>query len=83
MARIGWACDAIAAQAPRPSKIRRLALPSAVVRSSKLGCAASLSGTLSTNRTRRPLPASPTARLAPTMPPPTMAMSIIALSHAP
>jgi len=62
-------------QHPRPSKMRRLALPSAVVRSSKLACPAAPSGELSTSNDRTPVPARPAARLAPTMPPPTMATS--------
>src|SRR5579863_407670 len=55
--------------------MRRLALPSAVVRSSQLGCAAVSTETPSTSSTRRLLPASAAARLAPTMPPPMMATS--------
>ena len=43
MPRIAPACGAIAGQTPSVSRMRRAPLPSAVVRSSKLGCAA-LSG---------------------------------------
>src|SRR5215472_3629987 len=75
MARIAAASGAIASQTDRPSKIRRLALPRAVVRSSKLGWALVPKGTASMSSARTPVPMSPAARLAPTMPPPTMATS--------
>ena len=55
--------------------MRRLPFDNAVVRSSKLGCAAASCGTASMSAVRTPSPSSATARLAPTMPPPTMAMS--------
>src|SRR5690242_789789 len=55
--------------------MRRLALPRAVVRSSKLGCAAESGATLSMSCTRTPVPDRPRARLAPTSPPPTIATS--------
>src|SRR5215469_6110902 len=69
------ASGAIACHTPSASKIRRLTLPSAVVRSSKLGCASAPNGTLSTSNSRRPVPVSAAATLAPTMPPPTIATS--------
>src|ERR1700728_3212988 len=75
MARIAAASGAIACQTPRPSKMRRLALRRAVVRSSKLGWWRAPRGTLSTSSRRTGLPASAAARLAPTSPPPTMATS--------
>src|SRR5580692_2289748 len=62
-------------QTPRPSKMRRLALPSAVVRSSKLGCALDPGAIPSTSNTSTPSPRSASARLAPTIPPPTIATS--------
>src|SRR5579862_744286 len=55
--------------------MRRLALPSAVVRSSKLGCALESGATPSTSTTLRSLLASASARLAPTIPPPMTATS--------
>src|SRR5580658_8516202 len=75
MVRIAAAAGASAGHRPRPAKMRRLALPSAVVRSSKLGCALLSAAMLSTSSTRRRLPLSASARLAPTMPPPMMARS--------
>src|SRR6185437_5047627 len=75
MARIAAASRDTSSQTPRPWKMRRLALPRAVVRSSKLGCAAESGATPSMSSTRTPVPARPSARLAPTRPPPTMATS--------
>src|SRR5690242_20036812 len=75
MVRIAAAWGAIAVQTPRLSKIRRLALPNAVVRSSKLGCTLELGATPSINTTRIPRSRKASARLAPTIPPPTMATS--------
>src|SRR5665213_1300315 len=57
--------------------MRRLALPSAVVRSSKLGCTCDPGAMPSTSIVTIPVPASATARLAPTMPPPMMATSTL------
>src|SRR5579859_3593247 len=82
MARIAAASAAIGSQTPSPSKMRRLALPSAVVRSSKLGWAPAPKGTASMSSSRAPAPARPAARLAPTMPPPTMATSTASASGA-
>src|SRR4029077_6275183 len=62
-------------QQPRLSKMRRLAWPSAVVRSSKLGWPLRPKGALSTRSSRTPVPASAAARLAPTRPPPMIATS--------
>ena len=76
MERIGAASDAIADHTPRLSKIWREPLPSAVVRSSKLGCAAESGGTLSMSRVRSFVSRKASAKLAPTMPPPTMATSV-------
>src|SRR5262245_34586596 len=75
MARMAAAAGAMSPQMPRPSKMRRLALPSAVVRSSKLGCAPAPGATPSIMSTSRPVPPSASARLAPTIPPPTIAIS--------
>src|ERR1700722_6329651 len=72
---MGVADEDTAAQTPRVSRIRRLPSDIAVVRSSKLGCACVPSGTASTSATFKPSGANATARLAPTMPPPTMVMS--------
>src|SRR6185312_7750706 len=69
------ACGAIAGHTPSAWKMRRLALPSAVVRSSKLGCMLESGAVPSTSRIDRPLSARASARLAPTIPPPTMATS--------
>src|SRR5882672_12274739 len=55
--------------------MRRLPFESAVVRSSKLGCASDPSGALSTSATLSPSGASATARLAPIIPPPAMTTS--------
>src|SRR4029077_164555 len=76
MARIAAAAGAIVSHTPKPAKIRRLALPSAVLRSSKLVWAAESKAVLSTSNTRTPVPARPSARLAPTMPPPMTATSV-------
>ena len=70
-----------AAQTPKVSRMRRLPFDNAVVRSSKLGCEAESCGTASISATRSPSPSSATARLAPTMPPPTMAMSKVSLTR--
>src|SRR5579864_4552372 len=67
--------DARPGHTPRVSRMRRLPFDSAVVRSSKLGWAALPGGTDSTSATVSPSGANATARLAPTMPPPAMAMS--------
>src|SRR5258705_13717371 len=55
--------------------MRRLPFESAVVRSSKLGCASDPSGAGSMSATRRPSGARATARLAPIIPPPAMTTS--------
>jgi hypothetical protein len=60
---------------PSVSKIWRVPLPSAVVRSSKLGCEAESGGMLSISSTRNAVSRSASAKLAPTMPPPTMTTS--------
>src|SRR5437764_14012762 len=75
MTRMAAASGASALQQPRLSKRRRLALPSAVVRSSKLGWPLRPKGALSTRSSRTPVPASAAARLAPTSPPPMIATS--------
>src|SRR5882757_5569362 len=75
MVRIAAASGARRSQTPNPWKIRRLALPSAVVRSSKLGWLFDPGAVPSASRVETPVPANPTARLAPTMPPPMMATS--------
>src|SRR5688572_19606999 len=75
MERIGEASAAIAGHTPRVSKICREPLPRAVVRSSKLGCAAESGETLSISSTRRDVERSASAKLAPTMPPPTITTS--------
>src|ERR1700741_2830890 len=72
---MGAASAAMADQTPSDSKICREPLPSAVVRSSKLGCVAESAGTLSMSRTRSFVVRSASAKLAPTMPPPTIATS--------
>src|SRR3954468_7182816 len=75
MERMGAASADICAQTPRLSKICREPLPSAVVRSSKLGCAAESAGTLSMSSVRSFVLRSASAKLAPTIPPPTMTTS--------
>src|SRR6187549_3474875 len=75
MERIGDASPDIAGHTPRVSNICREPLPRAVVRSSKLGCAAESGGTLSMSSTRRDVEHSASAKLAPTMPPPTITTS--------
>src|SRR5688572_16103071 len=77
---MGEASCAMRSQTPSASKMRRLALPSAVVRSSKLGCAPAPGATLSMRMVDSPVFPSATARLAPTIPPPTMATSKFATS---
>src|SRR5690348_3907494 len=71
------ACSAIAGHTPSVSKICREPLPSAVVRSSKLGCADESGDTLSMSSTRNGVSRSASAKLAPTMPPPTMTTSYV------
>jgi hypothetical protein len=66
---------AISSHTPSDWNIWRDPLPSAVVRSSKLGCDAESGGTPSMSVTRRPVPPNASAKLAPTMPPPTIATS--------
>jgi len=61
--------------------MRRLPLDSAVVRSSKLGCEAESCGTASISATFTLKLSSATARLAPTMPPPTIAMSNVSITR--
>src|SRR5262249_14400766 len=73
--RIAPASAAIISHTPSAPKMRRLALPSAVVRSSKLGWAELPKGTLSTSSVRTPASPRASARLAPTNPPPTLAAS--------
>src|SRR5882672_785627 len=73
--RIGVASGDTPGHTPRVSRIRRLPFESAVVRSSKLGCDAESWGTASISASFNPNGANAAARLAPTMPPPTMAMS--------
>src|SRR5579864_4256928 len=80
MERMAAASPHICSQTPRPSNTRRLALPSAVVRSSKLGWACSPKGTDSMSSSRTPVSSRAAARLAPTMPPPTMATSTASAS---
>jgi hypothetical protein len=75
ISRTATACGANSGQTPSVSKTRRLPLPSAVVRSSKLGWSRASGTCASTTSTLRDVPANASARLAPTMPPPTMAMS--------
>src|SRR6478735_8758361 len=65
----------MACHTPSDSKICREPLPSAVVRSSKLGCTAESGGMLSMSSTRNFVARSASAKLAPTMPPPTIATS--------
>ncbi|MBW8890617.1 MAG: hypothetical protein JF616_22935 [Fibrobacteres bacterium] len=69
------ACCAISGHTPSVSKIWRDPLPSAVVRSSKLGCTPESGGTPSMSSTRSAVSRSASAKLAPTMPPPTMTTS--------
>src|SRR5262245_53021630 len=75
MERIGADSALIDDQTPSDSKICRDPLPSAVVRSSKLGWEAESGGTPSMSRVRNRVARSASAKLAPTMPPPTMATS--------
>ena len=75
MERIGAASAAIADHTPSDSKIWREPLPRAVVRSSKLGCEAESAGTLSMSSTLSCVARNASAKLAPTMPPPTIATS--------
>src|SRR5690349_11997928 len=75
MERIGDASASMACHTPRLSKICREPLPSAVVRSSKLGCAAESGGTPSMSKVRSFVARSASAKLAPTMPPPTITTS--------
>src|SRR6187399_2977372 len=65
----------MACHTPSDSKICREPLPSAVVRSSKLGCTAESGGMLSMSSTRNFVARRASAKLAPTMPPPTIATS--------
>ncbi len=75
ISRTGPACAARCGHTPSVSKMRRLPLPSALVRSSKLGWEAASLATASISATRFPVPLSASARLAPTRPPPTIATS--------
>src|SRR5471032_2002058 len=65
----------ISRQTPSVSRMRRAPLPSAVVRSSKLGWSALWASTASISVTVSGVSCSASARLAPTMPPPTIATS--------
>ncbi len=69
-------------QTPSVSKIRRLALPSAVVRSSKLGWERESGAVPSISSVERPVSDSASARLPPTIPPPTITTSYVARSPA-
>src|SRR5688572_18117732 len=75
MERIAADSPTIDRQTPSDSKIWREPLPSAVVRSSKLGWRAESGGTPSTSNTRNFVVRNASAKLAPTMPPPTMTTS--------
>src|ERR1017187_10214639 len=72
---MGVAAAATAGHTPKVSRMRRVPFDNAAVASSKIGCAAASGGTASINATRTSSPLSATPRLAPTMPPPTMAIS--------